>query len=440
MRRSPLIDAFHPAVAKQRAFKLTLRKTVEPDVSPPMATEEKKAVHASQEIRRRKRQDVAEARGPANSSSAGKISTRRGKRIPLSVAPPSFSPSPAAQHCRPSPLPTGPQPSVEVESGSGNEPASADTAAPAVRLTVEQCGCADDWVEKAKYSLGPKVWDCLGSSPAFYRIRDLFRRYLVPAGACRTVDESGRPLGHESPLRGGKSEGKLTKTSEARDEGVIVGPTSRKDKGHKVETENKDEDISGWGDSLSQKAALVVDAIMWTIATERERSNVCATILQDRKVRSERPSLSALEAGHAEGKGNAESPPTDTALAVSWPRARRFVKSSRLVDGVNVVDADVDLAFKRWEESKQAERPVLATTTNWPCSPSRSGPEPSEQGFCTAVNAARIRSRDVAAVPRLCDAVGCSEGGRYGDICPIEKTRFCRKHRKDGMVDLGGRR
>lgn len=440
MRRSPLIDALHPAVAKHRAFRLTLRKTVESDVSPPMATKENKAVHTSQETRSIKHQNVAEACGPANRSVVGKISTRRGKRIPLSVAPPSFSPSPVGQHSRPSPLPPAPQPSVGVESGAGNEPASADTAAPAVRLTVEQCRCADDWVEKVKYSLGLKVWDCLGSSPAFYRIRDRFRRYVVPAGACRTGNESGRPLGHASPLRGGESERKLTKTSEARDEGVIFGPTSRKDKGHKLETENKDGDISDWGDSLSQKAAFVVGAIMWAIATERERSNVCATILQDRKARSERPSISALEAGHAEGKGNAESPPTNTALAVSWPRARRFVKSSRLVDGVNVVDADVDLAFKRWEESEQAGRPVLATTTNRSCSPSRSGPEPSPPGFCTAVNAARIRSRDVAAVPRLCDAVGCSEGGRYGDICPIEKTRFCRKHRKDGMVDLGGRR
>lgn len=237
-------------------------------------------------------------------------------------------------------------------------------------------------------------------------------------------------------------------TREARGEGVMFGPTSGKGEGRRVEVQNKADEsfVSGWGGRLSQKAALIVDAIMWTIATERERSTVCAATLQDRRIRNGRPTISALADGlgggdtRGEGEGSAEALPTDATLAVSWLRARRFAKSSRLVDGVNVVDADVDLAFKRWEESEQAKRPAVVNTTNRTCSPSRSGPESPALGTCTAGNSARSRSHDTAATPKMCDAVGCSEGGRYGDICPMEKSRFCRKHRNDGMVDLGGRR
>lgn len=446
MRRSPLIDAFHPAVAKQRAFKLTLRKTGAPGVPPPKATEENKRAHASQEIRSRKHQDVAEACGPTVSSIAEKASTARRNRRPLSVAPPSSPPSPAAHHSScPSPLPTGPQLPVGEEIESGNKTAPADTAARAVKLTAVQCGCVDEWMAKAKYSLGPKIWECLGSSPAFYRIRDRFRSSLIQAGACNTVEESGRPLGHEPPVCGGEwEEKKLVATGKAPDKGAVFGPTSRKGEGQRAETANKAKELSGWGDRLSEKAALVVDAIMWTIATERERSTVCAAILQDRKGRSEAPSISAMVAGHGggdtRGEDKAEFPPIDTTLAVSWLRARRFAKSSRLVDGINIVDADVDLAFKRWEQSEQAGRPVLVTTTNRTFSPSRSMPEPHAPGIRTEGNAASFRSPDSAAIPRMCDAVGCSEGGRYGGICPTEKTRLCRKHRTDGMVDLGGRR
>lgn len=446
MRRSPLIDALHPAVAKQRDFGLTLRKTDKPDVPPPMAAENNKAVHASRKNRGRKHEGVADVGGPAMRSIAGKISPRRGRRRPLSGALPSSPPSPAGQHPRSSQLPTGPKPSLGEESGSGKETMFADTATLPIRLTVGQCGCAEDWMDKAKYSLGPKVWDCLGSSPAFYRVRDRFQSFLDQAGTYRVVHGSGQPLVHASPLCAGKSEGQFMEASETRDKRVVYGPGSRKGEGHEMETEDKGEDTSGWGDRLSQKAALLVEAIMWTLATERERSTVRAAILQDRKVRSERPSISAQEAGHGSGdtlgesEGNAESPRTGTTLAVSWLRARRFAKSSRLVDGVNVVDADVDLAFRRWEESGQAGRPALATATNRTCSPKRSGPETSAPGIWTGVKAANVRTRVSATIPRMCDAVGCSEGGRYGDICPIETTRFCRKHRNDGMVDLGGRR
>lgn len=411
-----------------------------------MAAGKNKAVSASRKKRGRKREDVAQAGAPAMNSIAGKISTRRGERRPLSGAPPSSSPSPAGQHPRSAQLPTGLKPPLGEESGSSDETMLADTAAPAIRLTVGQRGRVEDWMGRAKHSLGPKVWDCLGSSPAFYRVRGRFRSFLDQADTCRVVDGSGQPLGYASPLRGGESGGQFMEASEARDKRVVFGPTSRNGKGHEMETDNKGEDTSGWGDRLSQKAALVVEAIMWTLATERERSIARAAILRDRKVRSEHPSISPLEVGNGigdtldGGEGNGESPPTDTTLAVSWLRVRRFAKSSRLVDGVNVVDADVDLAFKRWEESERAERPALVTTTNRTCSPRRPGPETPAPGLWTGVKAANVRARDAATIPRMCDAVGCSEGGRYGGICPTETTRFCRKHRRDGMMDLGGRR
>ncbi len=218
----------------------------------------------------------------------------------------------------------------------------------------------------------------------------------------------------------------------------------------------------GWDPRLADKAAMAVDAAMWMIATERERT---ATIAAMARENARSPGSPGQDTGlavqvtrpAARGKGTkappraelvqdlgpaseataAPAPATAAELRVSLPTARRFVKRSRLVDGVSVMDADVDLALRRWEE--EARR----SAGREPTAPARGG---RAVGGAAKGKTEGGPSTDPGAgggalhKQRLCEAVGCSDPARYGDCHPAARARLCRKHRHNGMVDVGGRR
>lgn len=326
---------------------------------------------------------------------------------------------------------------------------------------------------QARRSLGPKVWTCLGSSDAFHRTRNHLRRSIVSGdGACQESEARGvmpsltdttlTPRGCSTRAVPDRGTGKRERQAGRRKTELRQ---AQKDEISNVDTmkeQEKDrEEVvagNGWSQHLSEKAALAIDAVMWTIATERERNITYAAIAQGKarqQVGADKNTVTAnVTAPHraVQGKGK-ERPRGEDAgdsipskmgeveeLRVSMPTARRFIKSCRLIDGVSVLDADVDLAFKRWEEvgrlaRRDENRSTSATTAE------------GGGGECTAGCIAKGKIEpafdDTAAMPllqRQCEAVGCSDPARYGDIHPMAKARLCRKHRHLGMVDVGSRR
>ena len=346
-------------------------------------------------------------------------------------------------------------------------------------------------MSRARRSVGPKVWSHLGSSNAFLRALGRFRRaanfsgegggqdpevrgvgccqgagsplppsspagsrQVVPARGRRTVE--GHAAGTRKTTRNAWKSGAPSADRRKRAGGKAGTVAAAEEKEDRKEEERGKKVAGGWDTHhLSEKAALAVDAAMWTIATERERTVTCAAITREKNARSqgrEEPSP-AVEAAppaargksgkarprteHATedlGRGADASMATVTELRVSVPTARRFVKSSGLVDGVSVLDADIDLAFRRWEEARRL-----------------AGREPIPTGGGRAVGGAAKGKAEAPCVDpsaesallqkqRLCEAVGCSDPARYGDFHPMAQARLCRKHRHNGMVDVGSRR
>jgi len=348
-------------------------------------------------------------------------------------------------------------------------------------------------MSRARRSLGPNVWAYLGSSGAFHRAYGRLRSFRtsfsgegggcqepesrgvrctprfgspsppgVPAGSGQVLPVGGRRTGE------GQAAGWRKTGSQQAGKGGTPSADRRRRTGGKVEPaaeegrtgeEGKEEREEGrWDQRLSEKTALVVDAAMWTIATERERAATIAAIAResarsqgsqgqgtDPAVEAVRPAargkdskapprveLAAEDSGPAleatAATTPATAPATATELRVSLPTARRFVKRSRLVDGVAVLDADVDLAFGRWEEEarRSAEREPTA-------------PAGDERGV-GAPFAEPAAGGGFPQKQRLCEAVGCSDPARYGDFHPAARARLCRKHRRNGMVDVGSRR
>lgn len=349
---------------------------------------------------------------------------------------------------------------------------------------LDQWEMVEAWMARARRSLGPKAWDCLGLSSAFHRTRNQIRQYLVLGD-----DENQSPVSHGgrsppadagspqrswmmdsekvAPDRGRRAkDGQMgranSRLNQARKRGTLKGGRTE-EKGEAKEQGGKVGEVvsSGWDRHLCEKASLAINAVMWTIATERERSTYCTIFAAeegDIATTTDGGGREALPTGNATAQQQAawgtdnvcagratteDSNPATTAeleLRVSLAAARRFIKSSRLIDGVFVLDADVDLAFKRWEEvgrlagrDQQRSRSTETTTCRSPIRRGVKGKGTAEPSF-TDVNAS------VPPNQKLCEAVGCSDPALYGDVHPLAKAILCRKHRRNGMVDVGSRR
>ena len=352
---------------------------------------------------------------------------------------------------------------------------------------------------RAKRSLGPTAWACVGSSNAFHRTRSRIRQSLGlvarDTGACQAhATGEGRPRSPRteasSPHSGRAADSENVFLAPGRGRGARArqegGGKPRRhqarkqgtEKGDRAEEARGDEPKEGlgmldeaansscrWDQHLAENTALAITAAMWTIATERERATYCATLTaQERYVDDTNgeggenlPAVTATARQHAaRDTNNARRRPAASEdlnpapatpaleLRVSLAAARRFIKSCRLIDGAFVLDADVDLGFKRWEE---AGRPTgTGRDQNYHCSldSSLSPVRRSRKGKGACRGRAEPSVVDThAAVPPaqgLCEAVGCSDPALYGDVHPLAKARLCRKHRRNGMVDVGSRR
>ncbi|CAM9143437.1 unnamed protein product [Ectocarpus fasciculatus] len=534
VRRSPLIDALHPEVARQREFQGKRRQARQRDAAAPAsvkiihpvdvetgtnasaiaaagpdasttgagrraASTRASPIGASNAAARAATGNAKPTKKPRDATTAAVVasdftdtagasqSRRRRPRslwaetaqVPLPVASCRTPPSPAGETSRPALVPAA---SVAALSEGASIPRNVDNATDDAsrvgRLTAKQSECVEEWLARAERSLGPKVWTCLGSGRAFRRtcgriIRSIIvrggptghtadrpsgteNRERPPGGSVKSV--RGAPGGSRRLEREGKKEAphKQARKGRARDGGrEKENNEGREGGGARV-------DARGWDEDLSERTALVIEAVIWTIATERERKTTCAAIAEarndnengnDARERWNDEGNGIYRQPTARGKGGGSpglqtidnvldsSAATSAAtpeLRISLSTARRFIKRSRLTDGVHVVDADVDLAFKRWEEVDRLVGP------DQQCSPTAAAAcGKNDTSGRAASREGRSGLADVVAVPippKVCEAVGCSDPARYGDIGPTAKARLCRKHRYNGMVDVGSRR
>lgn len=317
-----------------------------------------------------------------------------------------------------------------------------DNTARAGRLTALQWECVESWMVRVRDIMGEDAWKCLGVSPSFCRLRDHLKKLLSP-GAC--VNNLGCD---RAP---GKDEGTMDSQSKARREtpGGLSG---------------------GWDDYLSQKTALALEATIWILESARERPVLLSDTVRDgaRQAlpfsesstfafsRNQRPCGDKIERISTRKAGvevMREMPEAN--LGVSLPRARRFVKSCRLVNRGNALDAEIDLAFQRWQEMDCRRKMIqLATAAGSPASCSSESIRESlgwtESSHAAGVGWARDEGKselkstrvghDQDARAKLCEAVGCSESARYGSVRPRAKAGYCLRHRADGMVDIAGPR
>lgn len=336
----------------------------------------------------------------------------------------------------------------------------------------------EEWLARAERSLGPKVWACLGSGRAFRRTCGRIIRSIIVrgGGTGHAGDRRGPTKNRERPPGGSvkPAPGAPGRSRRTAREGRKEAPHKQARKGRAIDRDREKENDGGregggarvggrgWDEDLSERTALVTEAVIWTIATEMERKTACVAIVEARNdnengndarerwneegnVTDRQPSAWG-KGGGSPGRqtidivrdSSAATSAATTELRISLSAARRFIKRSRLTDGVHVIDADVDLAFKRWEE---VERLAGLDKHYSPTAPTACGEEDTS---------GRVVSREVGsgladavAVPipqKVCEAVGCSDPARYGDIGPKAKARLCRKHRHNGMVDVGSRR
>ncbi|CAM9206655.1 unnamed protein product, partial [Ectocarpus sp. 13 AM-2016] len=537
VRRSPLIDALHPEVARQREFQGKRRQARRRDA--PVPASEKIVHHADVETgttasaiaaagpsasttgaeRRaagaraspigapdaaarpatgnakstKKPRDGATAAVIASNSTDTTGASRSRRRRPRSpwaetarepAAPLPVSsfrtpPSPEGETSRLTLVPAASGAALSEEASiSRNVDSATDDDSRAGRLTAKQSDRVEEWLARAERSLGPKVWTCLGSGRAFRRTcRRIFRSIIVRGGSTgHAGDRRGGTENRERPPGGSvnPAPGAPGRSRRAAREGRKEAPHKQARKGRAIDRDREKENDGGregggarvdgraWDEDLSERTALVTEAVIWTIATERERSAACAAIVEARNDKEN--GSDARERWDEEGKGKDRQPTawgegggspgrqtTDmvrdtsaatsaatTELRISLSTARRFIKRSRLADGVHVIDADVDLAFKRWEEVERL------AGLDQQCSPTAVAACGEED------TSGRVVSREVGsgladavAVPisqKVCEAVGCSDPARYGDVGLKAKARLCRKHRHNGMMDVGSRR
>lgn len=280
-------------------------------------------------------------------------------------------------------------------------------------LTGQQVGRVESWMARARGLLGPKAWECLGSSGAFHRARNRVRMALRLGSPGN--DEDGGVFHNElGDWRGMVSEGvAVTMVEGCRREMASFG--ARRKRSSRV-------DEATGEDYMTTNLALAAEAVIWILAAERERSNICDAVTRERSRLTSSRCGRAVASDEVLGGGTLESPSVSTELGISLYKARKFVKASKLIDGVYVLEADIDLGFKRWERDAR-EREVNAAI---------------DMGG--ASSSAGILGRSPPKRTRLCEVVGCLEVARYGDIRPTATARVCRAHKHDGMVDIGSQR
>ncbi|CAM9810177.1 unnamed protein product [Ectocarpus sp. 6 AP-2014] len=537
VRRSPLIDALHPEVARQREFQGKRRHARQRDAAVPASekiihqnnvetgtaasaiaatgpgasttgAERRGAAGARASPIRAPNAAARAATGNAKSTKkprdtttaavvAGKSTDTAGASQSRRRRPRSLWAETAHEPAAPLPMSsfrTPPSPAgetsrltlVPVASGAAfsegasiprNVDSPTDDASRAGRLTPKQSERVEEWLARAERSLGPKVWTCLGSGRAFRRTcGGIVQSIIVRGGGTgHAEDRRGRTENRERPPGGSvkPATGGPGRSRRMAREGRKEAPHKQARKGRAIDRDREEEndggregggarvDDRGWDEDLSERTALVTEAVIWTIATERERKTACSAIEarsdnengNDARERWDEEGNGTDRQPTAWGKGggspgrqtmnivhdsSATTPAATTELRISLSTARRFIKRSRLTDGVHVIDADVDLAFKRWEEVERL------AGLDQQCSPTAAVACGEED------KSGRVVSREVGsgladavAVPipqKVCEAVGCSDPARYGDIGPEAKARLCRKHRHNGMVDVGSRR
>ncbi|CAM9228445.1 unnamed protein product [Ectocarpus sp. 12 AP-2014] len=537
VRRSPLIDALHPEVARQREFQGRRRQARRRDASLPAS---EKIVHpadvetgttasaiaaagpsASTRDAERRAADAraspigapnAAARAatgnakptkkPRDGSTAAVIASnstdtmgasqsrrRRPRSLWAETAHEPAAPLPVSSFRTPLSSAKETTPLILVPAASGaalsegasisrNVDSATDDASRAGRLTTKQSERVEEWLARAERSLGPKVWTCLGSGRSFRRTcRRIFRSIIVRGGGTGHAGDRRRGTENRERPPGGSvkpAPGAPGRSRRAAREGRKEAPHKQARKGRAIDGEREKEndgghegggarvDGRGWGEDLSERTALVTEAVIWTIATERERKAACAAIVDPRN--DNENGNDARERWSGEGNGTDRQPTawgegggspgrqtTDivrdtsaatsaatTELRISLSTARRFIKRSRLTDGVHVIDADVDLAFKRWEE---VERLAGLDQQCSPTAAAACGEEDTSGRVVTRDVGSGLADAVAVSIPqKVCEAVGCSDPARYGDISPKAKARLCRKHRHNGMVDVGSRR
>lgn len=408
MRRCPLVDALHPALpwrhapaARGRALRTDLPRR-------PASTGDARGMP-------RIAQDPGQDPPPAPP-------VDRGTNDPVPLSPP-LPPCPPRSFRR---EPSG------VRDGEGRDDRARDEARPSAssagRLTDLQWDRVEAWLVRARRSLGGVVWRHIGSGAAFRRLRGRLRAAALPRGA-----------------RG------------SRPRGIVEPPT-----GAEREPSADIDDISGGSatpqdDALPDRAALVIEATLWSLVPERERSALGSSFPAKNSGGAEVHKDATR--GGGSGHGGRDDPGAlgphwsdigdgGTDLAVSVSRARRFIKACRLVDGVDVLEADVDLALRRWGEVRRSRS--TARSVGIPEAGARDeGRAGSEGGTISGgsklLSGSPLASSEALAPPSyrlgegLCKAVGCSEAARYGSL--IDKgASYCRGHRKDGMVDKASSR
>lgn len=234
------------------------------------------------------------------------------------------------------------------------------------RLTMEQWKGVEKWMTRAKQSLGLKVWECLGSGGGFCRARNRIREAILSGDYDQVPDwhstslprvhANGGAIPPESPKAAG-----VGKWGEG--EVILYAWNSERSRANAEES---------WEDNLSQVAALVIEATLWTIATEPDRSITCAAITRDRELKHGRPTCFIQGEGRKgndkRGWNNLTEPAEPLIeLGISLPRARRFIRGCRLIDRVHVLDVDMDLAFQRWEEESRAGGGMVAAVAGPTC-------------------------------------------------------------------------
>ncbi|CAN0306817.1 unnamed protein product, partial [Ectocarpus sp. 8 AP-2014] len=449
VRRSPLIDALHPEVARQREFQEKRRHPRQRDAAVPASEKiihpadvetgttasaiaaagpgasttgaERRAagaraspIGAPNAAARAATGNAKSTKKPRDATTAAVVASnitdtagasqsrrRRSRSLwaetahesaaPLPVSSFRTPPSPAGETSRLTLVPAASGAAFsEGASISRNVDSPTDDASRAGRLTPKQSERVEEWLARAERSLGPKVWTCLGSGRAFHRTCGrIIRSIIVRGGGTghaedrrgRTENRERLPGGSVKPAPGGPGRSRRM----AR-EGRKEAPHKQARKGRAIDRDREKEndggregggarvDDRGWDEDLSERTALVTEAVIWTIATERERKTACAAIVEARN--DNENGNDARERWDEEGNGTDRQPTdwgkgggspgrqtmdvvhdssaatsaTTTELRISLSTARRFIKRSRLTDGVHVIDADVDLAFKRWEE------------------------------------------------------------------------------------------
>lgn len=463
-RRCALIDALHPALARQRAPPKPLQHHISSDVVPLSADTEgiagRKTATDSNAASSESTCGAKVCRGVEEQAVVRRISAAVEEKADA-ILKSSTRPS-SLQERRPSRDPLLAQKRVVSPFGTGERPNGVlceggcvnvkEIAALAGRLTDMQLECIEAWMIRVRRILGADRWKCLGSGRSSCHLREHIKRTILAGGDLGSANQ-------RLPLDKGRKGVAVRCRQDTLGAEIFGVEGNRIAEGHTL----WDELPGDWDDHLSQKTVIALEATLWILAHQHQTAAMVATIGQDRIRRTSSPHThnclsSSLDIGRKieqnNGKEESAVGGQQTELRVSLLRVRRFAKACRLVDGVTIVDADVDLAVKRWEESGRIQKDDAVTALNGalasPCnSLVRHALGLAESTPCTEIGCAAYPARGSNSAqpahvgdirPTLCIAVGCSQAAVYGAVGSTPKASFCRKHRAGGMADFGSPR